>query len=74
MNWTITMKPNDVAKTSWSWTAVRDDQETVRSGGPYPTSQSAFLAASAEAQEFEDGEGIIRDATFQVQFVPVVAP
>lgn len=72
MNWTITAKPNDPALTSWSWTAVRDDQESVLSGGTYPTSAAAFLAAEAEAQEFEDGQGIIRDNTVQQVFEPVI--
>lgn len=74
MNWTITVKPNNTGLTSWSWTAVRDDQESVLSGGEYPTSAAADLAAQAEAQHFEDGQGIMKDATFQHVFEPVVSP
>lgn len=70
MNWTIRVKPNNTALTSWSWSAVRDDQETVRSGSGYPTSEEAVAAAEAAAQAFEDGDGVIRDATFEQQFVP----
>lgn len=72
MNWTITVRPTTAALNNWSWTAVRDDQENVISGSGHATSAAAIAAAQQEAQEFEDGQGVIDSNTFSQAFEPVL--
>lgn len=70
MNWTIRVKPINSTLNMWSWTAVRDDQESTLSGAGYETSEEALSAAKVDADAFEAGQGVIRDATFEVVYDP----
>lgn len=72
MNWTITVRPTNPALTDWTWTAIRDDQESVLYGEGHSTSASAINEAQTMAQEYEDGQGIIKDNSFSQVFEPVL--
>jgi len=72
VNWTITVRPTTAALNNWTWTAVREDQENVLSGGGHATSASAVAEAQQMAQQFEDGQGVIDSNTFSQVFEPVL--
>lgn len=71
MNWTITIKPTSSALTSWTWTAVRDDQENVLYGDPeYASVNAARTSARAAAQAYENDVIAIETATITEPFTP----
>lgn len=72
MPWTITVRPTTAELHEWSWSAVRDDQESVMRMGGYDSAQEALEDARADVLLFESNLRKIAEATLTEVFTPEV--